>query len=146
MVIGHIGISLLQHSLLDADLVPIVAGGLFPDALDKTLCQVMKLTPSGRMWGHTALSVVITTTLVAALAGTRPARDWLLGYTGHLVADGDGPVPWWYPFRTYSFEPSPGFLEMLHRFTDNRRAVAAEFGLLAVGLVAWAARSRRRGR
>jgi len=98
------------------------------------------------MWGHTALSVVITTTLVAALAGTRPARDWLLGYTGHLVADGDGPVPWWYPFRTYSFEPSPGFLEMLHRFTDNRRAVAAEFGLLAVGLVAWAARSRRRGR
>jgi len=46
MVIGHIGISLLQHSLLDADLVPIVAGGLFPDALDKTLCQVMKLTPA----------------------------------------------------------------------------------------------------
>jgi len=146
MVIGHLGIALLQHSVLNAGLVPVIAGGLFPDMLDKTLCQVLRVTPSGRMWGHTALGVAVSTTLVTSFAGRRAGRSWLLGYLGHLLADSDGSIPWWYPFRTYTFEPSPGFVEILQNFTENRDEMALEFGLLTVSLLAWAITSSRSAR
>lgn len=136
MLIGHIGIALLEHRLLDADLAPVMAGALFPDALDKTLCQVLALTPSGRMWGHTALSVGTTTLLVGLLAGNRAARSWLLGYLGHLLADLEGAIPWWYPFRTYQFEPSPGFAEIFQRFAEDRSEMLFEISLLGLGLLA----------
>jgi len=138
MLIGHVGIALLQHRYLDAELVPVMAGGLFPDALDKTLCQVLQVTRSGRMWGHTVLGVVVSTTLVGVIAGRRAARDWLLGYLGHLLADSEGPVPWWYPFRTYTFDQSPSFVEILHHFAENQTDVMLEFTLLALGLLALA--------
>lgn len=136
MLIGHIGIALLQHAYLDAELEPVMAGGLFPDVLDKTMCQVLRVTPNGRMWGHTALSVAASTLLVRALAGRRAARDWLLGYLGHFIADSDGPIPWWYPFRTYTFKESPGFVEILRHFTENRADVALEVAILALGVLA----------
>jgi hypothetical protein len=138
MLIGHVGIALLQHRYLDAELVPVMAGGLFPDALDKTLCQVLQVTRSGRMWGHTMLGVIVSTTLVGVIAGRRAARDWLLGYLGHLLADSEGPVPWWYPFRTYTFDQSPSFVEILHHFAENQTDVILEFTLLALGLLALA--------
>ena len=138
MLIGHIGITLLQHRYLDAELAPVVAGGLFPDALDKMLCQGLQVTPSGRMWGHTALGVVVSTALVGAFAGRRTARDWLLGYLGHLLADSDGPVPWWYPFKTYTFNPSPSFVEIFRHFAENQTDVMLEVTLLALGLLALA--------
>jgi LexA-binding, inner membrane-associated putative hydrolase len=138
MLIGHIGIALLQHRYLDAGFKPAIAGSLFPDALDKTLCQVLRLTPSGRMWGHTALSAVISTVAVRALTGKRTARDWFLGYLGHLLADSGGPIPWWYPFRTYTFDPSPDFAEIFRRFAENQTDAILEFALLALGLLALA--------
>jgi len=138
MLIGHIGIALLQHHYLDAELAPVVAGTLFPDALDKTLCQVLRMTRSGRMWGHTALSVVVSTMVVGALSGRRAARDWLLGYLGHRRADDGGSIPLWYPFKTYAFEQSPGFAEILRNFAENQTDVVLEFGLLALGLLAGA--------
>ncbi|MCD6285791.1 MAG: metal-dependent hydrolase [Anaerolineae bacterium] len=138
MLIGHIGIALLQHRYLDAELVPVMAGGLFPDALDKTLCQGLRVTPSGRMWGHTTLGIVASTMLVGVLAGRRAARDWLLGYLGHLLADSEGPVPWWYPFKTYTFEQSAGFAEIFRHFVENQTDVMLEFALLTLGLLALA--------
>ena len=136
MLIGHIGVALLQHRFMDADLLPVMAGALYPDALDKTLCQVLALTPSGRMWAHTALSVGITTIGVGLVAGGRAARSWLLGYVGHLLADLEGPIPWWYPFRTYQFESSPGFREIFRHFAENRAEMVFEIGLLGLGLIA----------
>lgn len=138
MLIGHVGIALLQHRYLDAELAPVMAGGLFPDALDKTLCQVLQVTRSGRMWGHTTLGVVASTMLVGVLAGRSAARDWLLGYLGHLLADSEGPMPWWYPFKTYTFEPSAGFVEIFRHFAENQTDVMLEFALLAMGLSALA--------
>ena len=136
MLIGHIGIALLQHCYLDAELAPVMAGALFPDALDKTVCQVLQLTRSGRMWGHTALGVVASTVLVGVLAGRRTARDWLLGYLGHLLADSEGPIPWWYPFKTYTFKQSDGLVEIFLHFAENQTDVMLEFTLLALGLFA----------
>ncbi|MBN1246815.1 MAG: metal-dependent hydrolase [Anaerolineae bacterium] len=126
----------MQHRLLDTDLGLTMSGALFPDALDKTLCQVLRLTPSGRMWGHTTLSVGTTTLLVALMGGSRAARSWLLGYLGHLLADLEGPIPWWYPFRTYEFDPSPGFAEIFQRFTEDKSEVLFEISLLGLGLLA----------
>ncbi len=87
MLFGHIAVSLLQHRYLKADLAPVVAGGLFPDVLDKTMCQVLHVTPSGRMWGHTLLGLAISSLIVDIACGPRSARAWAIGYVGHLVAD-----------------------------------------------------------
>ncbi|MGC9521438.1 MAG: metal-dependent hydrolase [Anaerolineae bacterium] len=135
MLIGHVAISILEHRLLDVELAPTLMGGLFPDVLDKTLCHVLRVTPSGRMWGHTALSLVASTGLVLAFVGRRKARAWALGYVGHLVADADDGTPLWYPFATYEFTPSPSVKEILQRFLNDRRRLAFELGLLIVALL-----------
>ncbi len=135
MLIGHVAISILEHRFLDVELAPTLMGGLFPDVLDKTLCHVLRVTPSGRMWGHTALSLVVSTGLVRLLAGGRKARAWAAGYIGHLVADADDGTPFWYPFSTYEFTPSPSIKEILRRFLDNRRRLTFELGLLILALL-----------
>lgn len=143
MLIGHIAVALLERRYLGTDLAPTVLGALYPDILDKTLCQVLHVTPNGRMWGHTLLSVGISTLFVRAAAGPRAARSWVLGYMGHLLADTAGTIPWWYPFRSYAFEPSPGFAEILEHYFEDRRKVALELVLLLWALVAFAVPLRR---
>ena len=93
MLFGHIAVSLLQHRYLKVDLAPVVAGGLFPDVLDKTLCQVLHITPSGRMWGHAFLGLAVSSLIVTTACGSRSAKAWAIGYVGHLVADTGGQVP-----------------------------------------------------
>lgn len=144
MLLGHIGVALLEHQILDADLAPVLAGTAFPDVLDKLLCQVLRLMPNGRMWGHTALSVGVTTCLVWLVADGRTARSWLVGYLGHLLADLEGPIPWWYPFRTYDFEPSPGLGEIFRRFAKNPAEMLFELGLIGLGLLVLSRRPNAR--
>ncbi|MCU0521101.1 MAG: metal-dependent hydrolase [Anaerolineae bacterium] len=140
MLVGHIAVALLQHHYLKVDLAPVVAGGLFPDVLDKTMCQVLHLTPSGRMWGHTLLGLALSSLAVRFASGRRAAIGWFAGYIGHLVADTGGQVPWLFPFASYEFKPSPGFREILKRFADDRREILIETGLLVWGLL-WARHS-----
>lgn len=135
MLIGHIAIPVLEHHYLDVDLAPTMAGGLFPDVLDKALCHVLNLTPSGRMHAHTLLSVMISTGLVWFIAGKETARAWILGYLGHLLADSGGFIPLLYPFRSYAFIPSPGLKEIIERFVENRREVFFEVILLVWALL-----------
>lgn len=136
MLIGHIAIGVLEHRYLDVDLAPTMAGGLFPDVLDKALCQVFSLTPNGRMYGHTFLSVAISTALVRLIAGKRVARAWILGYLGHLLADIGGFLPLLYPFRSYTFTPSPGFKEIFESYFENQGEVVFEMILLLWALLA----------
>lgn len=109
MLFGHIAASALLHRYLNADLKPAVLGGIFPDVVDKTLCRVLHLTPSGRMFAHTLLSWGLSTVVVGLLRGPRTAWSWGLGYLGHLVGDSDGSVPWFYPFSSYQFEKRERF-------------------------------------
>lgn len=139
MLIGHVAVAILQHHYLDADLAPVMAGGLFPDVVDKTLHYVLRVTPSGRMWSHTALSLGLSTGAVWLLAGRRTARSWALGFAGHLLVDGGDEIPWWYPFKSYTFTPSPGLREILERFAHDRRKIAVEVGLLLWALFVLAA-------
>lgn len=136
MLIGHIAISLLEHRYLKADLAPVLIAGMAPDILDKTLCQVLHLTPSGRMYGHTLLGLALSTGLVALLWGRRTAWSWALGYLSHLVADGAG-VPWLYPFVHYDFNPSPGLWENFLRYLSSPLKLLPELFLcLWAGLTA----------
>lgn len=135
MLVGHIAIAVLEHHYLDVEFVPTMAGTFFPDVMDKALCHVLKLTPSGRMYAHTLLSVVVSTGIVRFVAGRETARAWIWGYVGHLLADSGGFIPILYPFRSYAFTPSPDLREILERFIENRREVIFEVILLVWALL-----------
>ncbi len=142
MLIGHLGVSVLAHRYLKADLVPVVIAGVFPDVIDKTLCQGLHVFPSGRMWGHTLLGLAVSTIIVRLLWGRQTAWSWAVGYLGHLVADIGGQVPWLYPFVQYEFDPSPGLWEMLLRRLQNPAGIGLELAVL--GWAALAVRSPQR--
>jgi hypothetical protein len=130
MLVGHLAISVLQNRYLKADLAPVIAGGIFPDVVDKTLCQVLHMTPSGRMFGHTLVGLVATTTVVGLLGGRRAARSWALGYLGHLLGDMGGFMPWLYPLVRYDFSRgSPRLLDILHRAIENPARIGLELAL-----------------
>ena len=127
MLFGHLAVSFLLHRYTGTDLAPTVAGGLFPDVLDKTLCQVLHLTPSGRMYGHTLLSLGLSTMAVRAIWGRRAARAWALGYVGHLLGDLGGPIPWLYPFVSYDFSRlSPSLQEIVRQALERPREMTLE--------------------
>ena len=134
MLVGHLGISGLAHRYLKADLVPVVVAGVFPDVVDKLLCQRLRLMPSGRMWGHTLLGLALSTVIVRMLWGRQTAWGWAVGYLAHLLADLNGQVPWLYPLVQYDFDPSPSLWEILRRKLEH----PAEMGL-ELALVGWAA-------
>ncbi|OQB02182.1 MAG: hypothetical protein BWY25_00708 [Chloroflexi bacterium ADurb.Bin222] len=142
MLVGHLGVSVLAHRYLKADLVPVIVAGVIPDVVDKALCQGLNLMPSGRMWGHTLLALAVSTVVVRLLWGRQTAWSWTVGYLGHLVADVGRDVPWLYPFVQYNFEPSPGFWEILLRRLQNPAEIALELALL--GWAAWAVRTPQR--
>jgi len=122
-----------------------MAAGVFPDVTDKLLCQVLHITPSGRMYGHTLLSAALTTLLVRKVWGARAAWAWLLGYVGHLVGDMAGFVPWLYPFRDYDFEGGDiGLFSVMRRVIHSPVDVSVELTLLVWAVCALVAHSRAR--
>ena len=135
MLFGHLAVSALLHHYLDADLKSVVAGGLFPDVVDKTLCQILRLTPSGRMYAHTLLAVTLSTTAVSALCGKRAGQGWAMGYLGHLAADAGGDLPLFFPFKEYEFSGSePGLFQIVRKAMRDKARMGVE-----LALVAWAA-------
>ena len=146
MIIGHLAISILESHYLDTDIRPTVAGGLFPDVLDKSLCQVLNVSRNGRLWGHTVLGLVLSTVIVGATGGRRAGRDWALGYVSHLLADLEGPIPILYPYATYTLPDSPPISETLHRFVTDPRKLLPELALAiwAAGVLIQARRGKRR--
>jgi hypothetical protein len=148
VIFGHLAVSALLHRyLLDAfdqdGLAPTMAAGIFPDVVDKLLCQVLHMTPSGRMYGHTLLGAGLSTLLVRRVWGTHAAWAWALGYLGHLAADMDGFVPWLYPFREYDFEGEDlGLFRIMRRAIRNPIRVGVESALLVWAVYALAGRRR----
>jgi hypothetical protein len=137
MLFGHLAIVALQHRYLKTELVPTAIAGLFPDLVDKTLCQVLHLTPSGRMLGHTLLGLALSTVAAGLSGGKKRAWSWALGYAGHLLGDLGGPVPWLYPFVPYDFPYAPsGLWEILRQGLSDRKEVAIELALVAWAILA----------
>jgi hypothetical protein len=105
MLLGHLAVPLILRHYFKLDLVPLAAGTLVPDAVDKSL-QITGAAPNGRTIAHTLLAVASSTLIVNLLYGRTTARSWLCGYLGHLICDLEGLIPWWYPFASYDFQPS----------------------------------------
>jgi hypothetical protein len=144
MLFGHLAVSILIHRYLETDLAPTVAGGLFPDALDKTLCQVLHVTPSGRTYGHTLLSWGASTLAVRVALGRRTARAWALGYAGHLFGDLPGFVPWLFPFVGYSFPARSSSLgEIVRKALEHPSKIGLEYVLLLWAVSVLLARRKR---
>jgi hypothetical protein len=102
MITGHLAVAALLHRYLNLQATPVLIGSLFPDIVDKGL-QRLDLAPSGRTVAHTLLSCIVTTGFVGRVWGGQAAKSWSLGYLGHLLADADGYVPWFFPWRPASF-------------------------------------------
>jgi hypothetical protein len=135
MLFGHLAISGLLHHYLGADFKAVMAGGLFPDVVDKSLCQVLRVTPSGRMYAHTLLGVAVSTGAVSLIWGRRTARAWALGYLGHLAGDGPWKVPLFYPLLRYEFaDREPNLFRIMQVAMSDKVRMGAEFALLV-----WAA-------
>lgn len=136
MIFGHLAISALEHRYLDADLVPVMVAGLAPDLVDKTACQILHATPSGRMWGHTLLGLAISTLLIDLLWGKRAARSWALGYLGHLLGDLNSPIPWFHPFVSYNFKSSPSLWHVLRNLLRDPVTLSLEIALAVWAILA----------
>jgi hypothetical protein len=114
---GHVAAAVLCHRRLGADKWAVLAASLAPDLIDKFLYYGLHVTPSSRLWMHTALAWLATTTLVATAEWAlrrggqwRWTVAWALGYGLHLLCDSPltgGNLPFLYPFRAYLFD-SPG--------------------------------------
>jgi hypothetical protein len=131
MLFGHLALSVLEHRYLKAELAPVMIGGVFPDLVDKTLCHVVGVVPSGRTVAHTLLGLGLSTLLVGLVRGRRTAWSWALGYLGHLLGDFNGPVPWLFPFVPYDFPPAIGLTETIKRLLSEPARAAPDLLLSA---------------
>lgn len=103
--IAHVASAMLLNRLLykDRDVAAPALASLLPDAVDKPLAWVLRVTPSSHYYAHTPLAAAGLTLLVARLWGSRAARAFGSGYLLHLLADDlhHGRVPWLLPFSPY---------------------------------------------
>ena len=142
MLLGHLAVPTILQHYFELESVPLYAGSVAPDVIDKGLQQV-RVTVNGRNWAHNIFSLTLSSLTIWALADKKAAKSWFVGYLGHLLCDADGFVPWFYPLATYKFYPSeknlwqklkaarPSWLEILlilaafsiHLFAKKRKRI-----------------------
>jgi hypothetical protein len=83
-------------------LVPTVIGALLPDAIDKSLAWVFKVTDTTHHIAHTPLAVLGFSVIARQCFGARWARAFGMSYFVHLVGDEvhHGRVPWFMPLSS----------------------------------------------
>jgi len=103
--IAHFASAVVVNRLLhrDRSVAPAAVGALFPDAVDKTLAWVLRVTPSSHYIAHTPIAAGALSLLTAKLFGPKAARSVASAYVTHLVCDDahHGRVPWLLPFSQY---------------------------------------------
>jgi hypothetical protein len=110
---GHVAAAVLIHRKFAVDKWVVLAASLAPDVVDKLLYYGLHVTPSSRVPMHTALALLLSGLLIAAIewgvrrGGTwRWTTAWVLGYAAHLACDSPltgGRLPILFPFRSYNF-------------------------------------------
>lgn len=103
MLLGHLAVADLLARHPDLPPAAVWAGSLAPDALDKSLCHALGITANGRMLVHNLAGLGVTGAAVYAGWGEAAARGWVAGFLLHLFCDGEGRVPWLFPFKRYPF-------------------------------------------
>ena len=84
-----------------------VLGALLPDALDRTLHLILRVTHRSHHIGHTPLSVAALTVVAVAFVNPNFAGRFAFSYLTHLVTDDlhHGRVPWLLPFSAWTRLP-----------------------------------------
>ncbi len=109
---GHLAVALLEYRLVPPTgrgrsvIVPLLAASLFPDLVDKAIRYIFRAMPNGRHYAHNLFSLAGVTALVALVGGKKVGLAWFGGYAGHLLADANNMVPWFFPLVQYPFKPS----------------------------------------
>lgn len=107
---GHLAIALAQHGLppfrqqQGRTLVFLLIASLFPDMVDKTIGYILHAMPNGRHYAHNVFSLAGASLLVGLLWGRAAGYAWFMGHLGHLLADSDRLVPWFFPLKKYPFK------------------------------------------
>ena len=102
MILGHFALAFILKQALPVESVPLLVGSLCPDVVDKTL-YVTRRVYGTRTYGHTLLGLLVSSGILYLGWGHKTAGSWALGYLGHLLADADGFLPWFYPFMTHAY-------------------------------------------
>ena len=110
-------------------LKPLFIASLFPDMVDKTIGYLLHLMPNGRHYSHNLFSLIGFSLLVTCLWGRPTGYAWFAGYLGHLLADGDSLVPWFFPLKKYAFKRG--------RLRFKRRQLLRETSLLLIVLITY---------
>jgi hypothetical protein len=126
---GHLAVALAQHTLppfraSKTALIILIAASLLPDVVDKTLGYVLKVFPSGRNAAHNIFALLGSTTLITALGNKAIGLAWFAGYSGHMLADFNSSIPWFYPLKQYPFKKK--------QFNFNWGRFFSEMFLLAI--------------
>jgi hypothetical protein len=106
---GHIAVALAQHRLLTLQgqeekmISPLLIASLFPDLVDKSIGYVFHLMPNGRHYAHNIFSLIGLSLAVTLVWGKEIGFAWFMGYVGHLVADSNSLMPWFFPVQKYLF-------------------------------------------
>lgn len=112
---GHIAVNLIlissvnwsvrekEHGVNYLHIWPAAMAAIFPDVIDKVVCDYLHLAPYGRNWTHNLVAVALCA-LVAGLVmrSRRVAYSWAIGHLGHLLGDFVF-VPWLWPLFSYSW-------------------------------------------
>ncbi len=141
---GHIALAIYGHKLLRVELPTAVVATLAPDIVDKTLAQVLQITPSGRYAMHSLVGWAAASAAAYLLGGKNKGRAWAVGHFLHFVGDG-GEMPWLLFLRRYSFSEPHGLDEVFWEAfctTKGLLSFAFELALLG-GALAWLARDHR---
>ncbi len=99
--VGHIGISLALAIVLRLNPVVTVFCGVLPDLVDKPLAAMD--IGDGRYVAHTLLFVLLVSAAFA-LWKWKLGLAALVGGMSHLVLDMNSQVPWFFPFKDYTFD------------------------------------------
>ena len=105
MPLGHVATGILVNKIFFKRqcVTAAVLGALLPDALDRTLHLILRLTRSSHHIGHTPLAVAGLSLAFAGAISPRFAVSLASSYLTHLVTDDfhHGRVPWLLPFSDY---------------------------------------------
>ncbi|MDH3359678.1 MAG: metal-dependent hydrolase [Desulfobulbaceae bacterium] len=82
---------------------PVAVAALFPDVVDKVVCDYLHLASYGRNWTHNLVAVLLCSLVLGAVTRSRfVGYSWAIGHIGHLVGDFVF-VPWLWPLFSYSW-------------------------------------------
>jgi hypothetical protein len=107
---GHLAIAMAQSHLppfrhaSKRRLLLLLVASLFPDVVDKTIGYIFQAMPNGRHYAHNLFSLAGLSLLVTLVWGKAAGYAWFSGYLGHLLADSNRRVPWFFPLKKYRFK------------------------------------------